>query len=89
MQAVGRAMRQLYAASLAEGKQLSTAEFMQMARIPSSYAASKVVSQARRFRPESLRRAAVLCFEAEQAMFGNTANRQAVLETLIYELCAS
>ncbi len=89
VQAIGRAMRQLYAASLAEGKQLSTAEFMQMARIPSSYAASKVVSQARRFRPESLRRAAVLCFEAEQAMFGNTANRQAVLETLIYELCAS
>lgn len=87
VQAIGRAMRQLYAASLAEGKQMSTAEFMQMARIPGSYAASKVIAQARRFRPESLRRAAILCFRAEQAMFSNTANRQIVLETLIYELC--
>ncbi|MBR5519919.1 MAG: DNA polymerase III subunit delta [Clostridia bacterium] len=87
VQAIGRAMRQLYAAALAETKHLSTSEFMQMARIPNAYAASKVQAQARRFRPESLRRAAILCFAAEKAMFGNNANRQTVLETLIYELC--
>lgn len=88
VQAIGRAMRQLYAASLAEGKHMSTQEFMQLARIPNAYAASKVAAQARRFRPESLRQAAILCFEAEQAMMNAAANRQAVLETLIYELCA-
>lgn len=87
IQVIGRAMRQLYAASLAEGKQMPIAELMQLARIPNSYAASRVAEQSRRFRPESLRRAVIRCFRAEQAMFSGAADRQVVLETLIYELC--
>lgn len=89
VQGIGRTMRQLYAASLVADRGLGTGELMKLAKMNSPYAADKVMTAARRFRTESLRKCVVLCCEAEQTLLRAKMTDRAALDLLLSDLCGA
>ncbi len=82
----GRAIRRLYAARLSLDGGIAKEHFMKATNIRNAYAADIALRQARRFKLERLRKAAILCDETEQILLRGRMNENVAMESLLYSL---
>ena len=83
---LGRQLRQLYTARLAQEKGKGPQWLMELWGMRSSYPAEKLMRSARRFSPEWCRHALLCCEEADLALKSTGADGREVLTGLLLEL---
>ena len=85
---LGQQMRKLYAAKLAQQKNLGTKYVMDVCSIKYDYIASKLMTAARGFTVSQLRRSIVLCAEADYKMKSSGADSKELLKEVVLRIAA-
>lgn len=85
---LGKQMRQLYAAKLAQEQGLDTSKLMEACKIKYEFVAKKLAASARSFETDQLKTALRLCAEADYNMKSSSMDDRELLKELVIRIAA-